>query len=355
MVRNRNRKLRWAAALLLGAAASLGLAACGGSDQASKLLRETFSGRHRITSGQLGMTLRVSPSGPSALNGPIVLSLAGPFQSLGGGKLPASAFTISLAAGGSGTALTVTSTGSTGYVTFQGQSYQLPQRTYQQLESSFAGLGTAPGSPGGGAAGRLGIHPQRWVSNPQIVGDQAIDGTNTTRIRAAINMPALLRDLSTFLRRAASAGVPGASGLLSAADRRRIASEVQHPTVDVWTGVADRTLRKLEIDLGVPVSGQLSALFGRSAAVTVTIEYADLNQPQTIIAPTKLLPYSQFQAKLRVLIQDLEGGLITGAGGAPTAGAGGSGPNYQAYTSCIQAANGDLAKMEKCAPLLSAK
>ncbi len=341
--------------LLVAAAASISLAACGGSNQATKLLRETFSGNHRITSGQLGMLLTVSPSGASVLKGPITLSLAGPFQRVGPGTLPASAFNVSLAAAGSGTALTIISTGSTGYITFQGQSYKLPQATFEQLESTFAGLGSAAGGGGPGTAARLGIHPERWVSNPQIVGDEAIDGTNTTRIRSAIDMRALLNDLGTFLRRAASAGVPGAGSLLSASARQQIATQVKHPTVDVWTGVADKTLRKLEVDLAVPVSGQLSALFGRLATIDVTMQYAELNQPQTITAPTHLLPYSQFQAKLHVLVQDLESGLITGQTSGPSTGGGSSGPSYQSYTNCIQAANGDLAKMEQCAPLLSGK
>jgi len=301
-------------ALLLIGAATLGLSACGGSNQAARLLRETFSGRHRVTSGQLAMTLSVTPQGASALHGPLVLSVSGPFQSLGPGRLPASAFTVSVSAAGPSAGATITSTGSSGYVTFQGESYRLPQATFEQLESSFADLGAAPGAGGSGVAGRLGIHPQQWVSNPQIVGDEAINGTNTTRIRAAINMRALLRDLNTFLQRAAAAGVPGAGSLLSPSDRQRIAAEVQHPTLNVWTGVSDKTLRRMEVDLGVPVGGQLSALLGRSAAISLTMQYADLNQPQTITAPRHLRPYSEFQAKLRVLVQDLEGGLITGAG-----------------------------------------
>jgi hypothetical protein len=173
-------------------------------------------------------------------------------------------------------------------------------------------------------------------------------------------MAALLRDLDTLLRRAASFGGAGASSLaqgIPAATRREIAGEVKNPIFNVWTGVADKTLRKLEIDLTVPVSGQLSALLGRSAAIGLTMAYANLGQPQTITAPTKLLPYSQFQDKLRVLIQDFESGLVSG-GSTPGASATGgssssSGPNYGAYTNCIESAGGDLKKMQQCAPLLN--
>lgn len=307
-------KLRCAAALLAAAVLAAAVAGCGsGSDQAAKLLQETFSGQHRVASGNLAVLLSVTPTGPGTLKGPITLSLSGPFQSLGPGKIPASAFNLSLGAMGTTAAATIISTGSTGYVTYQGQSYKLPRSTFQRLESTFVRIGSVS-SGGSSSAGlaRLGIHPERWVEDPQIIGDEAIDGTNTTRIRAEINMNALLSDLSTFLRRAASAGASGAAKLLPPATRNHIASGVKNPVVDVWTGVGDKTLRQLELGLSVPVSGQLSQLLGRSVAISLTMQYADLNQPQTIAAPTKLLPYSEFQDKLQVLLQDLEGDLASG-------------------------------------------
>lgn len=316
--RTRNRKLRPAVGLLAVALAATALAGCGSaSDQAATLLRDTFSGNHRVSSGDLAVLLTVTPSGPSGLKGPVTLSLTGPFQSLGPGKIPASAFNVSLSATGTDAAVTITSTGSSGYVTFQGQSYKLPEATFERLESTFVRIGSvSAGGSESSALAKLGIHPERWLENPEVVGDEAIEGTNTTRIRAGINMNALLSDLTTFLKRAASAGAAGAATLLPPATRARIAAEVKNPVVDLWTGVGDHTLRQLELDLSVRVSGRLSRLFGRSAAIGLTMQYANLNQPQTITAPTKLLPYGQFQAKLHVLLQDFEGDLASGGAGA---------------------------------------
>lgn len=360
--RTRNTPLRCAVAVLLVAAISSAVAGCGGgSDQATSLLRQTFGGKHRITSGDVALGLTVSPSGGAAHKGPITLSLVGPFQNLGPGRLPASAFSLGLAAMGTGASVTVISTGASGYVTFQGQSYKLPPATFQRLESSFAALGPASGGGGSGLLGRLGIQPGHWLLDPQIVGDEGVDGVNTTHIRARIDVAALLGDLNTFLRHAASVGAAGAGsfpGGISVATRQRIVAEVKNPTINVWTGVGDKALRRLEIALTVPVSGPLSVLLGRAAAIVLTVEYANLNRPQTITAPTKLLPYRQFQAKLHVLLADLEGALAPGAANAPGSGAGGSsatgsGPNYQPYTNCINAANGNLSQMQQCAPLLN--
>ena len=92
------------------------------------------------------------PSGSSTLNGPITLSFGGPFQSLGKGKLPKSNFNVSISALGKTGSLGILSTGTTGYVTLQGTSYQLPAATFQKLESSFAALASSPG--GGSGSGR---------------------------------------------------------------------------------------------------------------------------------------------------------------------------------------------------------
>ena len=354
--------------LVLAVLASLLVAACGGgSDQAARLLEQTFTGNHKINSGNLGFSLTVVPSGSSSLRGPITLSLGGPFQTRGTGKLPQSDFSLSLGTEGGNVSIAMVSTGTRGYVTFEGQSYELPQATFQRLESSFAQLNSTSGSKSGsGVLAKLGIQPEHWLVNPQVVGDETMGGANTTHIRAGINVPALLGDLNRFLQRASSVSSTSTAGLPSgipARDRNQIASEIHNPSLDVWTGTADKTLRRLDLKLNLDVTGQTAALLGRSAALRLTMQYGNLNQPQTITAPATVLPYSQFQSKLKVLLADLEGSLTgsigsgTSSGGASSGSASGSGSsgsnsNYQRYTQCIQAAAGDVAKMQKCAPLL---
>jgi hypothetical protein len=375
-MKHRRGKLRSAVSLLIAVAASLALAACGttGGGNASTLLSQTFGGNHKITSGILALNLTVNPSGSKTLTGPITLSFSGPFQSLGAGKLPESAFDVSISALGKDASVTITSTGTKGYVTFDGASYQLPQRTFQQLESSFAQLGSsAVSSNGSGVLGKLGIQPEHWLQNPQVVGTETVGGVQTTHIHAGINVAGFLNDLNTFLGRASSVGISGTASLrhgISASTRSRIAREVQNPTFDVWTGQADKTIRRLEIGLTLPVSGTISTLLGglRSAAIGLSMEYGSLNQPQTITAPTTLHPFGQFKAKLKTLIQEIQSGVGgtlgggalggSGASGTTTSGSsgsssGGASATLQSYTACIQAARGDVAKMQQCAPLLS--
>ena len=275
---------------------SLAVAACGSSSnnsgQAGPLLKETFSGSHPVNSGNLNFSLTLTPSGSSTLKGPISLSFGGPFQSLGTGKLPKSNFNVSLSAQGKTDSLGLISTGTAGYVTLQGVSYQLPAATFQKLESSFAGVASSPSRRVGLRSTRQARHPPVGLAERPVGGrPDSVAGTDTTHIRATINVSQLLADLDTFLQKASSVGVSGASKIptsISPSTRSQIASEVQNPTFDVWTGNSDKTVRKLVIGLTLPVTGQVSTLLGglSSAGIALTMSYGDLNQPQTISAPT---------------------------------------------------------------------
>jgi hypothetical protein len=355
--------------------ASVVVAGCGssssGSGNPNTLLSQTFTGTHKVTSGDLNLTLTIDPSGSSVLSGPITLSFGGPFQTRGAGKLPASNFTLSASALGQNVALGIISTGTAGYVTLQGASYRMPKATFQKLESSFSQLTATPAaSSGSGTLGKLGIQPLHWLTNPTIVGTENVGGAQTTHIHAGVNVNALLTDLNTVLEKASSLGVSGASTLKSgipAADRTKIASEIKNPSVDIWTGTSDKTLRRLTITLTVPVTGKTSSELGglTSADIGLTMQYSDLNQPQTIKAPTTVRPFSQFQSKLSAFVQELQGAAAGALGGGSSSGSGsssssgssggtstGSSSNVTKYSQCIQAAGGDVGKMQKCASLL---
>ena len=163
---------RGAAGLVLTIVLAVLVAACGSSSNTSSgssggssagaqsLLTDTFSGSHAIKSGVLGFNLTVNPSGSSQLKGPITLSLSGPFQSRGAGKLPLSNLLIDITALGHHGQLGLVSTGSAGYVTLKGAAYQLPASEFQKLASSFTG-----GSGTGGLA-KFGIKPLHWLTSP---------------------------------------------------------------------------------------------------------------------------------------------------------------------------------------------
>ncbi len=356
--------------LLLGAVlTALVVAACGSSSgsggsgtsgNAQSLLKQTFASGRPVKSGVLGISVTLTPSGSSTLSGPISFSISGPFQSRGTGKLPESNFTIAISALGHKGELGIISTGTAGYVTLSGAAYQLPAADFQKLESSFSSVGG--GSSQGGGLSALGINPQHWLTNASVVGTDNIGGTEATHIRSGVDVTALLQDLNTLLGKASSTAGGKVPSSIPQATQQKIAAAVKNASVDIWTGKSDKILRKLSLSLKVPVTGQLSSDAGGATetGVAFTLQYSDVNQTQTIAAPSNVQPYSQFTDKLKSILTGIEGSVgagstgSTGSGGS-TGSAGGSATTkkIQKYSACIQSAGQDVLKMQKCASILN--
>jgi hypothetical protein len=104
------------------------------------------------------------------------------------------------------------------------------------------------------------------------------------------------------------------------------------------------------IDATLPVHGSLSSQLGglSSARIRLTIDYSHLGEPQTITAPANAQNFSALQSKIQGLAQGLAGSGLGSAGSATP----GSSAKVSKYGKCVQKANGDVTKMQKCAALL---
>lgn len=335
-----------------------------GSAAAHRLLVQTFAGHHSITSGVLTVDLTVVPRGSSTLTGPIRIAFGGPFMNHGAGRLPESDFTISISAEGHSGALQVISADGKGYITVGGQSYRMPSSSFKSLESGFGSLAASGtgSSSNSGAFSSLGIKPLSWLVHPRIAGRSTIGGVATTRVRAGIDTAAMLRDFSHLLARAGSLGISGAGSLphsIPLSTQRSIAHALGSPSFDLWTGTSDRLIRRLTVSATVPVTGSTRTSLGgmRSAAVTLGFEYSHVNQPQTIPVPSATKPYSVFRAQVSQVLQEIESALLTGSlgtgSGTTTTGVTGGSTADEKYTQCITAADGDVAKMQRCSKLLA--
>jgi hypothetical protein len=330
---------------------------------AQTLLRKTFSGKHAVTSGQIELSVKLVPTGSSELTAPITVTFGGPFESASKGKLPQSDFTVEGSAQGHTGKLAIVSTGSAGYITVDGDSYQLPATSYAKLKSglsSVSGSSAASSSTSGSSMlGKLGIDPLSWLAKPKLVGQATVAGVKTDHITATVNVTGLLKDLDKLAGKASELGVKDASkisGGIPAADQAKIAAHIKSPSFDIWTGVSDQTLRKLAVGVTIPVTGSVQKSLGglTSVRITLSLQYADLNQPQTITAPAKVLPYSQFQTKIASVLETIESGVSGGElgslGGTSTS-SNLSGVDKR-YSECIVKAAGDVAKQQKCTSIL---
>ena len=344
---------------LIGALAAV-LAACGGSsDDPNKLLKETFSGSHKVTSGKLNVAIDVSAKGVPNLSQPVKIALTGPFQSQGQNQLPKFDLNLSFSGGGQTFSAGAVSTGDGGYLKFQGQAYKVPPNVFDQFKQGFEqAQQKRQGQTNDNALKRLGLDPLKWVKDAKVEDDEDVGGTSTKHVSASIDVPKFTDDLNVLLKNAQSLGSGGNTGRLPSnltqQQRQQIIDAVKTAKFQVWTGADDKTLRKLQVDLGISGSG------GRSGDLTFTLEIDDLNQGQTINAPANAKSFSDLTDQLGQLGL---GGALGGAGatgGTGSSGSSGSGSSGSAasnaklhkYSECLRQAGGDAAKAQKCADLL---
>jgi hypothetical protein len=371
------------AVLALLAVLTMGLAACGGSDDkssgadaaASTLLKDTFGANHPIRSGRLDANLDVDLKGLARITEPLSLHLNGPFESNGGKTLPDFALGLDLQGGEKPITVGAVFAGGGGYLTIEGQAFDLGAELYKTFKTGYEKAKSSASSESAGddqaSLSALGISPLRWLQDPKNVGTEDIAGTQTVHLASGVNVAKLLEDVSTLLGKAK--GVTSAGGAatgtavptsLTAQQRDLITKSIKSAKVDVWTGAEDHTLRKVAVNVQVDVPQELRAKAGnlQTGHVIFQVTIAQLNQAQKIVKPANVRPI----AELRSALTDL--GLL-GAGGSastttpdttatpgatttPATPPATTGPQAD-YTQCITDAGEDLAKVQDCAQYLN--
>jgi hypothetical protein len=351
--------------LALVAALAIGVAACGGGDSASSstdvntLLSDTFKSNKNVKSGKLNLTLKVDAKGAQGVNGPVTLSVSGPFQSQGKGKLPK--FDISFAFVGSGQNIKagLTSTGDKGFVNFQGTEYAVSDQVFKQFKAGYEQAQSNGTSKQKQSLSSLGLDPRQWLTNPKNEGDAKVGGDDVIKITGGVDVAKLLDDVNQALQKTKQLGVQGTQSLpgqLTAAQKKQVTDAIKSPRVEIDTGKDDKILRRMVIALGVVDPKGSSG----SANVNFDLAIADLNQDQTVSEPSGAKPFDQLLSKLGGLGL---GGLGSTGGAGSTGGTGSSGSsgssgtasnqNLQKYSKCVNDAGSDVAKARKCAKILT--
>lgn len=297
-------------------AATLSVAACSSSgtssENAALMLAKTFGSSTVARSGVIDLQIKVVPSGSSIIESPLTLTISGPFDRGSDG----SPGTADLTASFNGLALSQTAElvelTNSGYLTLDGSSYKLPSAELARLRSGTGQSGSSAGMSGGSLASLLRAHWDKWLIEPKVVGTEELDGVKTERVSGSLDPQAVLELVrgqqlrSAALDAGAKTGRPtGVAKPLSEARIAKTAKELGSPSFEVWTGVNDHLLCKLVVSFKATLDGSLAAV--KTAAVTITLQYEQINQRQTITAPTQLKPYAQLQRKLEPVFEDLFG------------------------------------------------
>jgi hypothetical protein len=158
-------------------------------------------------------------------------------------------------------------------------------------------------------------------------GDEEVEGTDTTRIHGDANVAAVLEDFQSAAERTGAGTTPQ----IDPDEIAEVEDAIDEASIDVYSGVDDRILRRLDFNLGItPPEDDASGV--DSADVGFSLTFSDVNQDQTIEAPSDAQPFSQLEQDVGLppgLLEgalgggSLGGGSLGGGGGLPGGGGGG--------------------------------
>lgn len=324
-------------------------AACGGGSSSSdvnpqKVLDQTFSGKSSIDSAKVDASIRIEASG--AQSGSFDISVSGPFDSSGPG-VPKFDMTAKLSGDAGGQNLdfegSVTSTGDAAYIGYQGTDYALSPQQFAGLQRAFGQ--TSPQTKSQGTLPGL----KNSLTDVTNEGEADVEGTNTIHVSGTVD-PAKFGDAikSAVAQGTASGATQAQLQQLQAAIPQldQLQQSVKNATFDVYSGVDDQILRRIDFSAEIAPPG------GDSVSIDFDLTLSGVNEPQTITAPTSSQP-------LDVLLQQLApflGGLGASSGVAPSTGIApstGSAPvapsgANSALLECLQSAT-TQAEIQACA------
>jgi hypothetical protein len=356
--------------LCLLASLALAVAACGGGggDEAGSdtdvdtLLADTFNGKDKkIESGKLDLSLNIDAKNTEGLSGPVTLKISGPFQSQGKQKLPK--FKIDFAFEGAGQSIKagLTSTGTKGFVAFQGSEYAVTDQVFQQFKTGYE-QAQKQGNTKNQSLSSLGLDPRQWLTNPKNEGDAKVGDDDTIKITGGVDVNKLLDDVNQALEKTRELGVQGTQGLpsqLTAEQKKQVTDAVKDPKVEIYTGKDDKILRRMVVALGIVAPKDSSSPNG-SADFKLDFSISGLNEDQEVSEPSGAKPFDQLLSQLGGLgLGGLGGAGGSGSGsgsGSSGSGSGRSGANnanLEKYSQCVSEAGGDTTKARKCADLLT--
>jgi len=332
----------------------------GGSEDPQQVLTDTFNNDTKVTSGHLNLSLSGSAEGTTS--GTFSASLDGAFQSDPNdtSAFPQLDLTAKVAGSGAGQSINfeggITATQDAAFVTYQGQAYEVPSATFDQLKQSYSAQAQAATSSQSSSNASsilkdLGIDPTTWLTNVTNEGDADVAGTATTHIHGDADVGKILSDFAS-----AAQNIPGASAQgLNPSTLQQAQQFVKNASVDIYSGKDDHVLRKLEVSLDItpPASASTSGVTGVKVDFSITL--SDVNQPQTITAPSNAKPFSDLQQAIGGL--GIPGLGSTGVPSLPgsTGSSSGSSSSSQAqaaFAKCVQQAGTNSAKANACLALL---
>jgi hypothetical protein len=303
-------------------------AACGGgSDKSDENPKQVVSEAtlQGIESGNLDLTIGVKAIG--AEGGKVDVSLSGPFQGEGKGKLPQ--LDLTAKANGKVNGEAVDFNGglvllpNSAYVGYEGVEYEVDPTTFSFVESALKRAQQQGGAESESAgltacqeeAGKLNVAD--FVDNLSNEGSADVGGTSTTKVSGDLDIAGaidagleLVESPACSAQLGAAGGLPPSSQIEAA--KNQVTSAVKTAHADVYVGNDDEIVREVSAQLKIePKNGGSGP---KRIEIDLDLKLTGVNEEQEISAPGKTKPLSALFIKLGVNPIELLG-LLNGEGG----------------------------------------
>jgi hypothetical protein len=340
------------------------LSACGGgsSSEVKDTLDKAFS--TPIKSARINLDVTLKLNGVKSLNGPIKLSVQGPYESGGANTIPKVDWDIAASAAGQNFTAGFISTGDNAWVGFQGQNYEVGTAAIAEVNKQIK---QAAGTSDKKGLSQFGIDARNWLTDAKDEGGEKVAGVDTNHVSAALDVSRFVDDVNQLVQKAGG-NLPGGASApqLTPEEQKQIEDVVKNPRFDVYAGKDDNVIRRLSADLTFEVPKKQQAQLGglTGGTLSFSIEFAEVGKAQTITAPANAKPLSELTSQLGGLGSVLGGGSAgsgssssgSGSSGSGSSGSSSSGPSADAltkYSECLQKADPSKpAELQKCADLL---
>jgi hypothetical protein len=305
----------------------------GGSDDARSVVARGFASGDGLKTAQVNIKLGLTGSA-AAGNEPVMLELVGPYQA---GDAETAKFRFAVGVNGADGEPVATLTGIDGrnYVSLGKQHFVLAADALDDLKSE--GSDDEPLS-----LDALGIDPESWLEDPEVIGEEQWDGREVTHVRSQVNVKRMTDDLKKVVGRGGSSSN---DEIKAAADQLgSIGDDVQSATMDVWVGEGQGALRRLQVDVELK-QGRMALDFGLTK----------IDQPVRISAPKNARPFDELLSVFSAAVGD-PGKSPTRTDSSPTtpqdppASTSGASPSRD-YAECVSAAGSDVGELQACAEL----
>jgi hypothetical protein len=329
------------------------VAGCGGgssnSEDPQQVLDQTFNNPTKITSGKLDLSLNGSAEGQQSGN--FSATISGPFQTdpKDTTAFPQLDLTANVSGSSGGPSISfdgsLITTKDNAFVEYQNQAYEVGTTAFRQFAQAYAQAAKQNQAKGSSSSGfsQFGIDPKTWLTNVSNEGTTDVDGTDTIHIHGDADVAKIVTDLQKV-----SQQTSGTTQQISPDQLKQLTDAVQTASIDVYSGTDDHLLRKLAVSLVIAPPASTGTSISK-INVDFSITLSDVNQPQTITAPSNPKPISGLLSQLG--IPGLSGVGGTGGFSIPGGSSGGSGTN-PAYLQCVQKAGSNQAKLQACATKL---